>query len=159
MYLALIENEDTFHQRKFCAWKIILNRPQTFENVQQFIIMCVHACIHRSGGNIEYLMWTVTGSTIKGPHYKCQNLYCKCVMLVMSKILAIKIFIFKRKLSMNLKNHSYIVYSVYYFKVNNPCNTNKCISLPLRPTIFLYSFYILRRYYLAIFRELTPQFL
>ena len=77
----------------------------------------------------------------------------------MSKILAIKIFIFKRKLSMNLKNHSYIVYSVYYFKVNNPCNTNKCISLPLRPTIFLYSFYILRRYYLAIFRELTPQFL
>jgi len=38
---------------------------------------------------------------------------------------------------MNLKNHSNIVYSVYYFEVNNPRNTNKCTSLPLTNTLFI----------------------
>jgi len=67
-YLAPTENENTLHQRKFCAWKTILNRPKTFENVRQSMIMCVHAFMHGGEGNFEYLMWVVTGSTIESPH-------------------------------------------------------------------------------------------
>jgi hypothetical protein len=68
VYLAPIEYEDTLHQRNFYGCKPILNRPETFENVRQSMIMCVHACIDSGGEKFEYFIWMVTGSTTKIAH-------------------------------------------------------------------------------------------
>ena len=65
MYLPLIEDEETLHQRDFDPCQTIRKRSGTLGRVRHAMIRRVHACLDSGGGHFENLLRILAWQTIR----------------------------------------------------------------------------------------------
>ena len=80
----------------------------------QSLIRCLHAYINSGGRYFEYLLWIVTWWTVNLSSYYTGNMYCKCDMTVVSKILH-TLSTIEGSLSIKIRNRSFPDVCLYDF--------------------------------------------